>query len=148
MPKTIVYRTPSDIEKFDIDRYVDNLNKYGEVSKEEAEEALSVYNPSDLLHVSCLVTVGTKLIENDEKARQYYEDHNEWFSTTPNFERLRRITGYLVGSLERWNDGKRAEERERVKHSTGFDNANGQFSLEQKDEKEAIKLENSIASQI
>ena len=26
------------------------------------------------------------------------------------FERLRRITGYLVGSLERWNDGKKAEE--------------------------------------
>lgn len=33
------------------------------------------------------------------------------------FERLRRITGYLVGSLERWNDGKKAEERDRVKHS-------------------------------
>ncbi|MFV0485533.1 MAG: anaerobic ribonucleoside triphosphate reductase [Candidatus Saccharimonadales bacterium] len=32
------------------------------------------------------------------------------------FERLRRITGYLVGSLERWNDGKRAEEAARVKH--------------------------------
>ena len=33
------------------------------------------------------------------------------------FERLRRITGYLVGSLERWNDGKKAEEAARVKHS-------------------------------
>lgn len=32
------------------------------------------------------------------------------------FERLRRITGYLVGSLERWNDGKKAEESARVKH--------------------------------
>ncbi|MDO4870604.1 MAG: anaerobic ribonucleoside triphosphate reductase [Candidatus Saccharibacteria bacterium] len=32
------------------------------------------------------------------------------------FERLRRITGYLVGSLERWNDGKKAEEAARVKH--------------------------------
>ena len=32
------------------------------------------------------------------------------------FERLRRITGYLVGSLERWNDAKRAEEAARVKH--------------------------------
>lgn len=32
------------------------------------------------------------------------------------FERIRRITGYLVGSLEKWNDAKRAEERERVKH--------------------------------
>ena len=32
------------------------------------------------------------------------------------FERIRRITGYLVGSLEKFNDAKRAEERDRVKH--------------------------------
>jgi ribonucleoside-triphosphate reductase len=32
------------------------------------------------------------------------------------FERIRRITGYLVGTLERFNDGKRAEEADRVKH--------------------------------
>ncbi len=34
----------------------------------------------------------------------------------PGFERIRRITGYLVGTLERFNDGKRAEEQDRVKH--------------------------------
>lgn len=33
------------------------------------------------------------------------------------FERIRRITGYLVGTTERWNDAKKAEERDRVKHS-------------------------------
>ena len=33
------------------------------------------------------------------------------------FERIRRITGYLVGTLDRFNDGKAAEERDRVKHS-------------------------------
>ncbi len=32
------------------------------------------------------------------------------------FERTRRITGYLVGTLERFNNAKRAEERDRVKH--------------------------------
>lgn len=32
------------------------------------------------------------------------------------FERIRRITGYLVGTLDRWNDAKRAEEKDRVKH--------------------------------
>lgn len=32
------------------------------------------------------------------------------------FERIRRVTGYLVGTLDRWNDAKVAEERERVKH--------------------------------
>jgi len=33
------------------------------------------------------------------------------------FERIRRITGYLVGTLDRFNDGKRAEVADRVKHS-------------------------------
>lgn len=33
------------------------------------------------------------------------------------FYRLRRITGYLTNTLDRWCDGKRAEERDRVKHS-------------------------------
>lgn len=33
------------------------------------------------------------------------------------FERIRRITGYLVGTVERFNDAKKAEERDRVKHS-------------------------------
>lgn len=32
------------------------------------------------------------------------------------FERLRRITGYLVGTVDRWNDGKKAELKDRVKH--------------------------------
>ena len=32
------------------------------------------------------------------------------------FERIRRITGYLVGTTDRWNNAKRAEERDRVKH--------------------------------
>lgn len=33
------------------------------------------------------------------------------------FERIRRITGYLVGTTDRFNNAKRAEERDRVKHS-------------------------------
>lgn len=32
------------------------------------------------------------------------------------FQRLRRITGYLVGTMDRWNNAKQAEERDRVKH--------------------------------
>lgn len=34
------------------------------------------------------------------------------------FQRIRRITGYLVGTLDKWNDAKKAEERDRVKHAT------------------------------
>lgn len=33
------------------------------------------------------------------------------------FQRIRRITGYLVGTTDRFNNAKRAEERDRVKHS-------------------------------
>lgn len=36
------------------------------------------------------------------------------------FERIRRITGYLVGTLDKWNNAKKAEEHDRVKHSTDF----------------------------
>ena len=32
------------------------------------------------------------------------------------FQRLRRITGYLVGDVSRWNDGKKAELNDREKH--------------------------------
>ena len=57
------------------------------------------------------------------------------------FERLRRITGYLVGSLERWNDGKKAEEAARVKH--GVDcvacNKNGVYSKSEKSAREKAK---------
>lgn len=37
------------------------------------------------------------------------------FADVP-FDRIRRITGYLVGTLDRFNNGKRAEESDRVKH--------------------------------
>ena len=33
------------------------------------------------------------------------------------FERIRRITGYLVGTTDRWNDAKKSEEHDRVKHN-------------------------------
>ena len=40
----------------------------------------------------------------------------EYSYPTRKFERIRRITGYLVGTIDRWNNAKQAEERERVKH--------------------------------
>ena len=46
-----------------------------------------------------------------------YVNLNYKLSSVP-FERIRRITGYLVGTMERWNDAKTAEEADRVKHST------------------------------
>ena len=47
-----------------------------------------------------------------------YVDLNYRFTNVP-FERIRRITGYLVGTMDHWNDAKTAEEADRVKHTLG-----------------------------
>ena len=41
------------------------------------------------------------------------------------FQRIRRITGYLVGTLERFNNAKKQEEKDRVKHTIREENKNG-----------------------
>lgn len=63
-----------------------------------------------------------KLKSLDIKVDGDYADLNYEFEHAP-FERIRRITGYLVGTMDKWNDGKRAEEADRVKHdvNTGFE---------------------------
>ena len=61
--------------------------------------------------------VGLKIeIEKDNEITLHYILKND----VP-FERIRRITGYLVGTLDKWNDAKRAEERDRVKHTVNQD---------------------------
>lgn len=55
-------------------------------------------------------------IEIDEKDPDYVNVRCEFDERR--FERIRRITGYLVGTLDRFNDAKRAEEKARVKHDT------------------------------
>ncbi len=51
-----------------------------------------------------------------------FADLHYQFEHVP-FERIRRITGYLVGTMEQWNNAKSAEEADRVKHdlNTGFE---------------------------
>lgn len=49
------------------------------------------------------------------KADGEFVDLNTEFENVP-FDRVRRITGYLVGTLDRFNDSKRAEVEDRVKH--------------------------------
>ena len=116
--KNILYFKPDDATKFDFERFENSLNEYAKVPADEIKKALKTVDHYENMHVSVLVTLGVKLIEKfgDEKAAEaYYNDHSEYFGEK--FERLRRITGYLVGTLDRWNDEKKAEEHARVKHS-------------------------------
>ncbi len=58
---------------------------------------------------------GRKLESLDINADDDFVDLHYTFEKVP-FERIRRITGYLVGTMDHWNDAKRAEEKDRIKH--------------------------------
>ena len=49
-------------------------------------------------------------------AQKMMPDKNGKIGDGVKFERIRRITGYLVGTLDRFNNGKKAECEDRVKH--------------------------------
>lgn len=132
--KKIIYKNPNDAENFDIKRFVKSLNKYAKISEAEATEALADFDQYETMHVSCLVEAGMNLIANkksEEAAKEYFDNYAEYFDEGK-FERLRRITGYLVGTLDRWNDAKKAEEHARVKHSvnSAIDDAARMVALE------------------
>ena len=132
--KKIIYKNQNDAENYDAKRFHKSLNKYAKISDKEIAEALKDYGQYETMHVSCLVEVGMKLISEkagDKQAKEYFNDHAEYFDEGK-FERLRRITGYLVGTLDRWNDAKKAEEAARVKHcvNSAIDDAERLAALE------------------
>lgn len=52
----------------------------------------------------------------EEQKKNHFVQMNKMIGAGVKFERTRRITGYLVGTLDRFNNAKRCEERDRVKH--------------------------------
>lgn len=85
-----------------------------------------IHNPENLPEE--IVQAAIDMMEQEEGRRvvelsiRRTENPDE-FGITPVFERvpfqrIRRITGYLVGTLGRFNDAKRAEVEDRVKHTT------------------------------
>ena len=52
-----------------------------------------------------------------KKDAEMNQENVKTVGTGVGFERIRRITGYLVGTVDRFNNGKRAEEHDRVKHT-------------------------------
>ena len=75
------------------------------------EEAIAYVERGRELYGKGLTEVIAKLDPNDP---DMIDLEYKWMDKP--FHRLRRITGYLVGNLGRWNNAKRAEERDRVKH--------------------------------
>ena len=109
--KKIIYHNPNDAENFDIKRFAKSLSKYAKINEKDIKSALADFDQYETMHVSCLVEAGMKLIKDhagDKAMREYFNEHAEYFDEGK-FERLRRITGYLVGTLDRWNDAKKAE---------------------------------------
>lgn len=87
-----------------------NVNITGNASPQEAQAYVEYLEEK----------YGRKLESLDIQIDGEYADLNYQFSHVP-FERIRRITGYLVGTMDNWNDAKTAEERDRVKHSIDSD---------------------------
>lgn len=80
----------------------------GEISE---KEAIAYVARGRELYSSNLLEIIATIDQNDP---EMIDLEYKWMDKP--FHRLRRITGYLVGNLGRWNNAKRAEERDRVKH--------------------------------
>lgn len=114
-PSTILFDKSFETEAFNKEKFINSLKQFGEFDKEIVDKGLQELSQFPKLHYSRLIELGIKSFKNDNDAKRYFERYQ--IKESESFERLRRITGYLVGTLSRWNDGKKAEERERVKHS-------------------------------
>ena len=75
-----------------------------------SDEELSVYLNADQAKQKGRIIKADVCVDSDGV------DLNYTLECIP-FERIRRITGYLVGTTARWNDAKKAELRDRVKHN-------------------------------
>lgn len=84
-----------------------NVNvKNGEMTREEVEAYIA--RAHELYPGKAIDSIDVT-IDGD------YVDVDYHFAAIP-FQRIRRITGYLVGTLDRFNDAKRSEVEDRVKH--------------------------------
>lgn len=84
------------------------VNIYGEISQEEVEQYIKYAKEKEPTCTELDITVNGEFIDLK------YHFHQP-------FDRIRRITGYLVGTVDRFNDAKRDEVNHRVKHLKGVD---------------------------
>ena len=106
--KAVDFKTGEDItdkvDKREIQAYVDYVND--KLDKEHAEK-----QKADPNYTAPRMPLKSLIIKFDGDFVDL-----EWEVLSIPIQRIRRITGYLVGTLDRFNNGKRAEEHDRVKH--------------------------------
>jgi anaerobic ribonucleoside-triphosphate reductase len=78
-------------------------------SDAEKENYLNYVREKEGNSFDSIDTININLCENNEVEISYD-------LTEAKFERIRRITGYLAGTTDRWNNAKQSEEKDRVKH--------------------------------
>jgi hypothetical protein len=88
---------------------LDDVEIKTDVEDMTEEEVLQYLRAAQSRTSGKIVKMTVKAFENNELDVKYECQKIK-------FERIRRITGYLVGTLDKWNDAKRAEEKQRVKH--------------------------------
>ena len=91
------------------------LFKYPDETVDKNDKTFKYYWQQALKVAGCNVDEleSFKVYEDDENSDEVSIDVT---SKSRRFERIRRITGYLTGTVDRWNDAKRAELNDRVKH--------------------------------
>ena len=97
--------------------FIDGILIRWHCEEEPAEGELQAYaaHAREKYPTADIAEMDIRFEKNEDGTEDALIDYT--FSRAWKFQRLRRITGYLVGSLDRWNNGKRAEEHDRVKHN-------------------------------
>lgn len=90
-----MFKFETDLENFT----AEELKKYIDFVEEKVDA------------INNVVSILVEDVDNDEVSISWRT------KGTQKFERVARITGYLTGTTDRWNDAKRAELKERVKHN-------------------------------
>ena len=84
-------------------------------------DGVTVIAPEDMTEAELAKYVEYEKTKHPNIYQLEVRPDGEWVDLTARtglrpFDRIRRITGYLVGNMSHWNNAKRAEEADRVKH--------------------------------
>ena len=92
-----------------MEKVIDNVNV--KVNKEISDNEINNYIHQVMKFGKGILTELNISIDDKDNVELIYTFHNE------PFYRIRRITGYLTGTIDSWNNAKKAELIDRVKHA-------------------------------